>query len=167
MTLDFPLQTWTIFLDYGGAPVVWTRDGKATSTGVGMLLLHAYEMSLYVPEPLGTQFDNWGATWESTDAKEIDWLFFHQEGLRMSALLALWVAQFNIMIRYCPPYEDSRFNAYNSEIWMDPGTVARWARGLPSLQDDLVSWRQLLTLYSVDTAILTDLPTPLQTSGCA
>lgn len=149
MNPDFALKTWTVYFDYGNAPLIWERDGLAVGPGVGMLCLHASEMNEIVPDPMGKEFDDLGCTWESSIPDEIDWLFFHQEAMRLSALLALWVAQFNIMIRYSPPYEDGRFRAYNSELWMDPGTVARLARGLPSLQDDSESWNALLMLYGV------------------
>lgn len=149
MNNDFPLRTWTVFLDYGGAPLIWEQDGQAMQPYVGSMLLHASEMKDIVPDPMGAQFDALGCVWESSNPDDIDWLTFHQEGLRLTALLALWVAQFNILVRYHPPYEDNRFNAYESDIWMTPGVVARLAAGMPSFQDDPASWNWLLALYEM------------------
>ena len=80
---------------------------------------------------------------------EIDWLTFHQEALRLTALLALWVAQFNIFVRYHSPYEDVRFAAHESDTWMTPSNVAQLATGMPELQDDHASWNHLLALYNL------------------
>ena len=114
-----------------------------------MLLLHAQDMNTILPDPLGQQFDDLGCTWESSNPDEIDWLTFHQEALRLTALLALWVAQFNIFVRYHPPYEDSRFEAHNSDTWMTPSNVSRLATGMPALENDPESWNYLLGLYGV------------------
>lgn len=177
---EFPLLTWTVYLDYGGAPLVWQREGHVQGRGVGSLQLHAGDMAEYVPDPMGQEFDELGCIWESdnTMGKKIDWLTFHQEALRLTALLALWVAQFNIFVRYQPPYEDSRFDAHNSETWMTPGTVARLASGMPSIEDDALAWNSLLALYGMSSleqlgmdplpGESRDSPTPLVLSqGCA
>lgn len=151
MGADFPLLTWTVYFDYGCAPLIWQQEGHASSPSVGMMCLHASEMEDIVPAPMGAQFDALGCDFESSsDGQDIDWLTFHQEALRLSALLALWVAQFNILVRYSPPYEDGRFAAYDNEVWMDPGTVSRLARGMPSLEDDPASWGWLLALYGCE-----------------
>lgn len=149
MNPDFALKTWTVYFDYGNAPLIWERDGQAVGPYVGMLLLHAGDMNDIVPDPMGKELDDLGCVWESSKPDEVDWLTFHQEALRLSALIALWVAPFNILVRYTPPYEDNRFDAYDSELWMDPGTVARLAHGMPALQDDPESWNALLRLYGV------------------
>ena len=150
MNPHFEPHTWTVYPDYGGAPIVWTSPGLADGPRLGELLLHASDMESIVPAPLGAQFDDWGCAWESMEPQQIDWLFFHQEGLRMSALLALWVAQFNIYVRYVPPYEDGRFSAHDNEVFMTPGHVARLAKGLPSLEEDRESWEALFALYGLD-----------------
>lgn len=150
MELDFPLRTWTVYPDYGNAPIIWEQLGLAMGPRVGDLLLHASDMENIVPDPLGKEFDDWGCAWESTDPEKMDWLSFHQEGLRLSALLALWVAPLNIMVRYSPPYEDTRFDAHDSEYWMEPSIVARLAQGMGSLEDDPFAWDALLSLYQYD-----------------
>lgn len=148
---DYPLRTWTVFFDYGGAPLVWTQEGRAKSRGVGGLELHAQDMADIVPDPMGAQFDELGCTFESdsTMGEKIDWLTFQQEALRLTALLALWVAQFNILVRYSFPYEDGRFPGYDSQVWMTPDVVARLATGQPDLQDDVDSWNYLLGLHEM------------------
>ena len=150
MNPHFAPATWTIYPDYGGAAIVWASPGLANGPSLGMLQFHASDMADIVPDPLGAQFDAWGCAWESMEPQQIDWLFFHQEGLRMSALLALWVAQFNIYVRYVPPYEDGRFSAHDSELFMNPSNVARNACGMPSLEEDPESWRALFALYELE-----------------
>lgn len=150
MNPDFPLRTWTVYPDYGNAPIVWAQPGLASGPAVGSLLLHASDMEDILPDPLGKEFDHWGCAWESIDPEKMDWLSFHQEGLRLTALLALWVAPLNIMVRYSPPYEDTRFDAHDSECWMEPSAVARLAQGQPDIQDDRDAWSALLALYDYD-----------------
>ena len=151
MTNDFPVRTWTVYWDYGGAPLIWDQEGQTVQTYVGVLLLHAGDMDTIVPDPMGKQFDDLGCVWESSDTAKIDWLTFHQEALRLTALLALWVAQFNIFVRYHAPYEDNRFAAHDCDTWMTPSNVARLAKGMPTLEDDPESWNFLLGLYDLES----------------
>lgn len=165
MNAHFPLQTWTVMLDYGGAPLVWSQDGKAVNRYVGMLLLDAHALTDFVPEPLGREFAHVGHVWRSNDASNIDWLLFNAEILRLSALLALWVAEFNIMVRCHSISEDTRAWHNEGTQWMNPFAVSQYAKGLPSLQDDNDSWRALLTLYG-QQHMLDGYTEQVPTSGC-
>lgn len=142
------LRTWTVYPDYGGMPLIWELEGIAKDTFLGSLSLHADETLDFMPDSLSTAFQEWAQVWESSKPENIDWQSFHKEGLRLSALLALWTADANILVRYSIAFEDSRFGRGGGpDMWMTPTNVAQYANKLPVLLEDTSAWMALDRLY--------------------
>ena len=125
--IALPLRTWTVTPDYGGSPVVWERDGRAEGLFLGECKIHAHDSHDLFPTELADALNAWSECFaRQVLFSSMDWESFHREGLRLSAEIAVWVAELNVIVRYMPASEDLRFRGMElAYIWMDSYNAAQ------------------------------------------
>ncbi len=120
---------WTVMNDYGGfqPPLVWARSWHSEEfpfhENVGLVHLFSDNISSVVPAALAARWARWADAFEKdTHQHQLDWDAHHQEGLCLTAQLALWCASSDVVVRYSFPFEDPERQAYPC-VYMTPEYV--------------------------------------------
>ena len=138
------LRTWTIYPDYGNAPIVWERTGIPDSR-VGHLVLGLMDLEEYFLPDLAQGLRRWYEDWERMEhtSQFCDWQTFYIDGLDWAAQMALWVADVGIAVRFSMNSEDVA-GGQGPDIWMTPTNTARYLRA----PQDAASEHALSDLWS-------------------
>lgn len=122
------LRTWTIYPDYGNAPLVWEWNGIPDSR-VGHLVLELLDLEAYFLPDLVEGLRRWYKDWERMEhtSQLCDWQTFYLDGLDLAARMALWVADVGIAIRFSMNSEDLE-GGQGPDIWMTPTNTIRYLR---------------------------------------
>ena len=122
------LRTWTIYPDYGNAPIVWEREGIPDSR-VGHLVLSLMDLEEYLHQDLANGMRRWYEDWERMEYTSLycDWQTFYRDGLDLAAQMALWVADVGIAVRLSMNSEDMVVGQ-GPDIWLTPTNTRRYLR---------------------------------------